>query len=205
MRQLLAEIEAAQLPAHSPIEQRWTASSSSPMSPAAAGPGIHGCSCSSSGHATAVASLPADTIHSWVGIIMYLPTDDEAARAAIAARCGQCCCTAVLLCCCTAVLLCLLAAITARCGQCCCTALLLYCCTALLAGLLACSLADTTCWLPNAYLASCSGLACTAAAFHMSDCIYLRRSSQHDALRNVSHASRAAADFRRMWRLCRTS
>mmetsp|Transcript_486 Transcript_486/g.1413 ORF Transcript_486/g.1413 Transcript_486/m.1413 type:complete len:581 (-) Transcript_486:158-1900(-) len=49
--------------APAPIEQRWTASSTSAMSPA-------------SSHNQAV-------VHSWVGIIMYLPTQDPAERAAI--------------------------------------------------------------------------------------------------------------------------
>ncbi|KAF8071296.1 hypothetical protein HT031_001379 [Scenedesmus sp. PABB004] len=73
MRELLRTIEAAGLPAHAPIEQRWTASSASPLSPAAAGPG------------TAGPAAP-DTVHSWVGIIMYLPSDDPGQRAAITDR-----------------------------------------------------------------------------------------------------------------------
>ncbi|KAL7573067.1 hypothetical protein ACA910_018754 [Epithemia clementina (nom. ined.)] len=52
MADLLESIEKEGIPAPAPIEQRWTASSSSPMSPA------HG---------------PADGLHSWVGIINYLP------------------------------------------------------------------------------------------------------------------------------------
>lgn len=56
---LLAGIEELEIPAHSPIEQRWSASSSSKMSPA------HG---------------PPDGLHSWVGIINYLPSDDEGQR-----------------------------------------------------------------------------------------------------------------------------
>jgi L-galactono-1,4-lactone dehydrogenase len=75
MQELLRNTEAAEVPAHSPIEQRWTASSSSPMSPAAAGPGSQ-------------RQLPADTVHSWVGIIMYLPTEDPQQRQAITDRCG---------------------------------------------------------------------------------------------------------------------
>jgi L-galactono-1,4-lactone dehydrogenase len=59
MERLLAGIEANCIPAHSPIEQRWSASSSSFMSPA------HG---------------PPEGLHSWVGIINYLPTDDERQR-----------------------------------------------------------------------------------------------------------------------------
>jgi L-galactono-1,4-lactone dehydrogenase len=59
MARLLDSIEQQGIPAHSPIEQRWSASSSSLMSPA------HG---------------PADGLHSWVGIINYLPSDDERQR-----------------------------------------------------------------------------------------------------------------------------
>ena len=65
MEQLLEGIEEQQIPAHSPIEQRWTASSSSIMSP------VHG----------------TDGLHSWVGVIMYLPlADDERQRRAITER-----------------------------------------------------------------------------------------------------------------------
>lgn len=67
MRELLQRIEAAAVPAPAPIEQRWTASSSAGMSPAAA-------------------RGKADTLHSWVGIIMYLPTEDAAQRQAITDR-----------------------------------------------------------------------------------------------------------------------
>jgi L-galactono-1,4-lactone dehydrogenase len=59
MEKLLAGIEDMDIPAHSPIEQRWSSSSSSLMSPA------HG---------------PPDGLHSWVGIIMYLPSEDERQR-----------------------------------------------------------------------------------------------------------------------------
>jgi L-galactono-1,4-lactone dehydrogenase len=59
MENLLRGIEELGIAAHSPIEQRWTASSSSLMSPA------HG---------------PANGLHTWVGIIMYLPSDDETQR-----------------------------------------------------------------------------------------------------------------------------
>jgi L-galactono-1,4-lactone dehydrogenase len=62
MLQLLEGIESKQLPAHAPIEQRWSASSSSSMSPA------HG---------------DKDQLHSWVGIINYLPSDDAEQREAI--------------------------------------------------------------------------------------------------------------------------
>ena len=63
MEELLKEIEANGIAAHSPIEQRWSASSSSLLSPA------HG---------------PPEGLHCWVGIIMYLPNaDDETQRKAI--------------------------------------------------------------------------------------------------------------------------
>jgi L-galactono-1,4-lactone dehydrogenase len=59
MEDLLKGIEDQAIPAHSPIEQRWSASSSSLMSPA------YGA---------------AEGLHSWVGIINYLPSDDERQR-----------------------------------------------------------------------------------------------------------------------------
>jgi L-galactono-1,4-lactone dehydrogenase len=62
MVDLLKKIEEHKIPAHSPIEQRWSASSSSPMSPA------HG---------------PPDELFTWVGIINYLPSDDPNQRKAI--------------------------------------------------------------------------------------------------------------------------
>lgn len=65
MENLLRRIEMSGIPAHSPIEQRWTASSSSLMSPA---------------HGT------ENEIFSWVGIIMYLPSDDEKQRHEITDR-----------------------------------------------------------------------------------------------------------------------
>ena len=80
MRELLQLIEAAEVPAPAPIEQRWTSASSSAMSPAAAGPvAAAGSSCSSS-------KLPPDSVFSWVGIIMYLPTEDPEQREAITQR-----------------------------------------------------------------------------------------------------------------------
>lgn len=59
MENLLEGIEKGKIAAHSPIEQRWSASSSSKMSPA------HG---------------PPEGLHCWVGIIMYLPSDQEDQR-----------------------------------------------------------------------------------------------------------------------------
>ncbi|KAH7511782.1 hypothetical protein FEM48_Zijuj12G0019200 [Ziziphus jujuba var. spinosa] len=53
-------IEKEEVPAPAPIEQRWTACSKSPMSPAS--------------------SPSVDDIFSWVGIIMYLPTPDARQR-----------------------------------------------------------------------------------------------------------------------------
>lgn len=60
---LLKEIETSRVPAHAPIEQRWTATSSSAMSPAS--------------------DKNPKMVHSWVGVIMYLPTEDEQQRHAI--------------------------------------------------------------------------------------------------------------------------
>jgi L-galactono-1,4-lactone dehydrogenase len=59
MEDLLQEIEqhGGIIAAHAPIEQRWSASSSSLLSPAY--------------------STRTDGLHCWVGIIMYLPTSDE--------------------------------------------------------------------------------------------------------------------------------
>jgi L-galactono-1,4-lactone dehydrogenase len=79
MKQLLQDIEAADIPAHSPIEQRWTSSSSAPMSPAS-----HTQGTSSSG--SSAVQIAADSVHSWVGIIMYLPTEVAAERKAITDR-----------------------------------------------------------------------------------------------------------------------
>ena len=69
MRELMQQLEADETPAPAPIEQRWSASSSAPMSPVAS------------------RGTP-DTLHSWVGIIMYLPTEDKHSRKAITDRCG---------------------------------------------------------------------------------------------------------------------
>lgn len=66
MTELLELIENTDLPTPAPIEQRWTLRSKSTMSPA-----------HSSGH---------DDLHSWVGIIMYLPTQDDEQRTAITQR-----------------------------------------------------------------------------------------------------------------------
>ena len=57
VKELKRQLEIARLPAPAPIEQRWTAASSSPMSPAY--------------------SENADSIFSWVGGIMYMPDDES--------------------------------------------------------------------------------------------------------------------------------
>ena len=67
MKDLLAMIDREEIPAPAPIEQRWTAGSSSPLSPAT----NDGCDPAKPG------------LYSWVGIIMYLPTSDPATRSAI--------------------------------------------------------------------------------------------------------------------------
>jgi L-galactono-1,4-lactone dehydrogenase len=59
MRQLLEGIEEKEIPAHSPIEQRWSSGSSSFMSPA---------------HGT------ENDVFTWVGIINYLPLDNDRQR-----------------------------------------------------------------------------------------------------------------------------
>jgi len=64
MEELLANIEREGIPAHPPIEQRWSASSSSRMSPAYGEVGAGGLFC-------------------WVGVIMYLPLENESLRSAI--------------------------------------------------------------------------------------------------------------------------
>eukprot|EP00884_Botryococcus_braunii_P015250 jgi/Botrbrau1/2408/Bobra.0395s0037.1 len=56
VEELLRRLEGESVPAPAPIEQRWSAVSTSRMSPASAPPGA-----------------PRDTVASWVGIIMYLP------------------------------------------------------------------------------------------------------------------------------------
>uniref|UniRef100_K3WJQ9 FAD-binding PCMH-type domain-containing protein n=1 Tax=Globisporangium ultimum (strain ATCC 200006 / CBS 805.95 / DAOM BR144) TaxID=431595 RepID=K3WJQ9_GLOUD len=66
MEKLLARIDAEDIPAHAPIEQRWTARSTSNMSPAS--------------------SSNPNQIFSWVGVILYLPTAEESARRAITKR-----------------------------------------------------------------------------------------------------------------------
>ena len=67
VRDLLGDIEAYSIPAPAPIEQRWTAASRSDMSPA---------------HS----HTPPDPVFSWVGIIMYLPTEVPEQRRLITER-----------------------------------------------------------------------------------------------------------------------
>jgi L-galactono-1,4-lactone dehydrogenase len=64
VEELLAEVESRGIAAPSPIEQRWTSASTSPLSPAYAGGG--GRSGYDARHA----------LFSWVGVIMYLPSED---------------------------------------------------------------------------------------------------------------------------------
>lgn len=64
VEELLREIEASSLPTPSPIEQRWSSASTSPLSPASAGPQPH----------ESYDNLNA--LFSWVGVIMYLPSED---------------------------------------------------------------------------------------------------------------------------------
>lgn len=63
MENLLDLIKQNHIPAPAPIEQRWTAGSKSLLSPAS--------------------SPSKDSLYSWVGIIMYLPTSDERQRKGI--------------------------------------------------------------------------------------------------------------------------
>ena len=73
MRRLLGTIEARNVPAPAPLEQRWSASSRSVMSPVGVTRGEN----ARPGVANGV--VDADTVHCWVGIIMYLPTGDGTA------------------------------------------------------------------------------------------------------------------------------
>jgi len=66
MEQLLESVEATDLATPAPIEQRWTRSSRACMSPA---------------H-----SERPDDLFTWVGIIMYLPTQEKEQRDAITQR-----------------------------------------------------------------------------------------------------------------------
>ncbi|KAG1708223.1 hypothetical protein DVH05_024906 [Phytophthora capsici] len=66
MEKLLQRIDKEDIPAHSPIEQRWTTRSTSLMSPAS--------------------SSNPDQVFSWVGVILYLPTAEKKVRTAIKNR-----------------------------------------------------------------------------------------------------------------------
>lgn len=66
VKQVYDIIEANQIPAPAPIEQRWTARSTAQMSPAY--------------------SANVGDIFSWVGIIMYLPSEDPKQRESITKR-----------------------------------------------------------------------------------------------------------------------
>ena len=57
MEELLRQIESGGIPAPAPIEQRWTSSSKSPLSPAY--------------------NEKENALFSWVGVIMYLPSEDN--------------------------------------------------------------------------------------------------------------------------------
>ena len=65
MEELLQEIESSGIPAPSPIEQRWTMASKSPLSPASVG--IH----------EVETYHEKNALFSWVGVIMYLPSEDN--------------------------------------------------------------------------------------------------------------------------------
>ena len=60
-------LEESNVPAPGPIEQRWSSSSSADMSPAASSENL-------------------EEVHSWVGIIMYLPEDDPGLRTKVTER-----------------------------------------------------------------------------------------------------------------------
>jgi L-galactono-1,4-lactone dehydrogenase len=92
MAELLDLVRREGIPAPSPIEQRWTAGSSSPMSPASRFGGTAGeeeaddeeaANWRSAAAVAASGASAADAVHSWVGVIMYLPTSDPEQRDAI--------------------------------------------------------------------------------------------------------------------------
>ncbi len=84
VEELLHEIESRGLPAPSPIEQRWTSSSSSPLSPAYVVSSSSSLSSSSSSSSSPnreskrreKSYATQSALFSWVGIIMYLPSED---------------------------------------------------------------------------------------------------------------------------------
>jgi len=72
VQETLDYVRRAGIPAHAPLEQRWSSGSSAPMSPA---------------H-TPGAEDPGDALHCWLGVIMYLPPSsgpgsDTSRRAAV--------------------------------------------------------------------------------------------------------------------------
>ena len=67
MQDVMNQIKQHRIPAHAPIEQRWTSSSRSLLSPV-------------------YNATVDDSVHCWVGIILYLPTDDPRVRQSITAR-----------------------------------------------------------------------------------------------------------------------
>lgn len=66
VKDVLNMVERERVPAPCPIEQRWSTRSKARMSP--------------------VYSEDPDALHSWVGVIMYLPLEDEERRKAITDR-----------------------------------------------------------------------------------------------------------------------
>ena len=71
---ILEIIERERVPAPCPIEQRWTSASRAALSPVSCGGNLEK-SCD-----------PSSAVFSWVGIIMYLPTEDPGQRAQITKR-----------------------------------------------------------------------------------------------------------------------
>mmetsp|Transcript_2029 Transcript_2029/g.3001 ORF Transcript_2029/g.3001 Transcript_2029/m.3001 type:complete len:165 (+) Transcript_2029:2-496(+) len=64
VEELLKEIESSGIAAPSPIEQRWSSASTSPLSPASVGPREY------------ETYESQNALFSWVGVIMYLPSED---------------------------------------------------------------------------------------------------------------------------------
>jgi len=64
VEELLKEIETSGIAAPSPIEQRWTGASTSPLSPASVGPQEY------------ESYDSQNALFSWVGVIMYVPSED---------------------------------------------------------------------------------------------------------------------------------
>ncbi|CAI7877912.1 unnamed protein product, partial [Closterium sp. NIES-54] len=86
MEELLALIESEGIPAPAPIEQRWTSCSRSPMSPTSGAYNAANVAAAAAGSAAGSAAdggAALDDVYSWVGIIMYLPSNDPDQRASI--------------------------------------------------------------------------------------------------------------------------